>query len=369
MFKKQVILAIGVALALGTQVRAEDINLTELADYRRNTLTGGVGSPQSVDLTASGGATYVNTYTATSLTAGSHFVSLSAIPFGNTGLVTNGMGNQNPNGTGTLVQIIALEGVQNVSGTGVVTATFQHGVARLYQSNTTFVANNLATWGFPGTASAINLFAVDSKVLKGQEPVVLGHPNAYNSAASGLGAGVVNVVSTPVVANASVSGTALFRDSLTGPDIWGPRTTDGTPAGFVFLQNGSVIDFTDVFQASSNTNFDITGNSANLMIANSIFAAFGLEDAGLLANGGQFASAFNMPGVASAYSPNLTSAGTTTGDFASQLAVTNAPTIELTPFQPPSAPIPEPASMLAWGLIMAGAGAYGAIRRRNKKVA
>jgi len=365
MFKKQVLLAMAAALALGAQAYAVPVNIIELANYQRSILIGGAGNPQSVDYTGSGGVTYNNTYDASGLVQGAHFLSIEAVPIApGTGLVTNGGGNQTPQGTFQLVQIAALSGtITNVTGT-TVTVRFDSGVARLYQSNTGFVANDLRTWGFPGTASAAAAAAADDKVLKPQEPLIVGNANAYLANGATGNPASVNQLSTPVVPGQSVTGTAIFRNG-TGADIWANRTQDGIPGGQVFGLNGMVGDFTDVFQNSSNTNFAFNQNAAtNLAVANSIITAFATEAPGLLGNGGVFASGVDN-GLNSGYNANLTAAGTSTGDFSSQTSNNIAPTIETQDI--PGGP--EPASMAAWGLLMVGAGAYRAIRRRRKNVA
>jgi hypothetical protein len=313
-------------------VPSANFNLTELANYQRSTLTGGSGNPQTVDYTAAGGVTFDNTYDATTLADGSHFVSLGALLLNQ--VITNGSGNQFPTGDGTLsgqgtthlVKIVALEGTTHVSGS-TVTVTFDHGVTMLFQTSEAFVGNDLSTWGFTGTPSAMNGgLPLDVKVLKPAEAILTGDPNAYNSQAAGQGPGSVNVVSSPITLGQSVSGTALFLDA--GTDIWANRTTTGLPAGAQF-SSGELADFSDVFQNSSNSNFDITTNANNLTIANNIFTAFGALDPGLKANGGQFASGFNN-GLASGYIPNLVQGvGTATGDFPSQVTSTIAPTIEV----------------------------------------
>jgi hypothetical protein len=361
MSKKQVLLAIAAALATGAYAQADPINLVEVADYQRSTLVGGAGNPNSVDYTGSGGVTYNNTYDASGLVAGAHFISLQAVPI--TQLVTNGAGNQTPTGTANLVQIAAVQGtITNVSA-GVVTVRFDSGVARLYQSNTTFVANDLSTWGFPGTASAASPTAADDKVLKPQEPLLTGNPNAYLSNGATGNPLSVNQLSTPVLPGNSVTGTAILRNG-TGADIWANRTTTGLPIDQQVGANGAVIDFTDVFQNSANTNFAFNQNAGNLAIADAIIAAFGTEAAGLLDNGGVFASGVDN-GLNSGYNANLSAAGTTTGDFSSQTSNNVAPTIETTPL----VGVPEPASLAAWGLIMVGVGAYRVVRRRKQKVA
>src|SRR5262249_32597736 len=151
-------------------------------------------------------------------------------------------------------------------------------------------------------------------------------------------------VSTPVNFGASVSGTAIAQNG-TGADIWGPRTQTGTPPGFTLDRNGAVFDFQDIFQLDTNTNFQLA--QGQLATANAIFAAFGTEAAGLLANGGVFANNVNVAGNAN-YNSNLTAAGTTTGDFPSQTSTNVAPTIEVLQ----NNLVPEPASMAAWGLVM-----------------
>jgi hypothetical protein len=218
-----------------------------------------------------------------------------------------------------LVEIIALAGTESVNGSTII-LNFTGGVAKLYLSNQTFFANDLSTWGFSPTATP-----VDVKNLKPPEPVSAGNNGAYNPTFQTADA--VNHLSTSVVAGSNVIGTALFLNA--GTDIWANRTTDGVPSGDT-TSNGAVADLSYIFQDSSNTTFDPTGNANNLTIANAIFANFGPSDTRLLANNGQFASGFN-DGSASGYNPDLSSGGTATGDFASQVSVNVAPTIEAAP--------------------------------------
>ena len=402
-------LTVGLAFAIGSAASAAPVNnYTELANY---TQAGGGGMTfappnQAINFSnSSNGATYINTYDSTSLSNGSHFKSVGAIPIGS--ILINGMPSQPSQTTGTVVAVFGLQGVTNTT-TGAV--TIQQGAVKFYLTTSAFTQNNLATWGAGSVTNGVFTAATPlaSYVLKsgvltntttssafGNEQVVTGNPNSYNSFAAGKGPSIVNLAATPAGGN-NFTGTTLFRDAgaFTGlnftptADVFSNRTTDGITVGAnTFLLPGQVSDFTDAFANSSNQNLDptSTGNSGNsvnnLIIMNGILTNFGtdpglvlpdgtvLAGTNLLLDGGfAFASTFNNPADPKAYSPNLTNGLTLTGDFAS---VTNtasgiAPTLE--PGQvTPGVPEIDPNSIAGALTLLAGGLLYLTDRCRRLK--
>jgi hypothetical protein len=289
--------------------------------------------------------------------------------------------------------------------------SFTQGVAVLYQTTpgNAFAVNNLATWGIPGTPSAANASPLGVYILKAPQPpvetVTQGNATAYVSNKNGAAAAQVNFAAAPNGTTTNITGAALLRDQGTiagnvftpGPDVFNfagapvnpafvptfGRTINGTGAGpGTFLLPGTVFDFTDTFQSSLNAAFDITTNAANLGIANGFFATFGgdpglvlpdgtvLPGTGLLnADFPGFATGFNT-GTNFGYNPNFNNPlvnNTNTGDFPAQTSTATgiAPTLE--PSAIPTVGIPEPVSMLVWGLGGGGAALFGYLRRRRNQ--
>jgi hypothetical protein len=403
MFKKQVILVIGVAFALGTQVRAAPVdNFIELANY---TQPGGGGitfmPPNQLinHNNSAAGATYINTYTSLTFTPGSDFKSVGAIPIGS--ITVNGLPNQPAQTIGTLVGVFGLQGTTNALGLGG-NVTFNAGAVKFYLTTVPFQQNNMATWG-AGTVSG-GVFtpatALASYVLKVNTPfseqVVTGNPAGYSSQATGLGPGALNSAGVPAQGVNNTTGSLLLRDAgmFSGltftptADVYFNRTTDGiTVTPNTFLLPGTVADFTDTFQQSTNPNFDITTNANNLTFANGILQNFatdpglvlpdgtGLGGTSLLAAGGIFfASSFNNPLDPLSYNPNLNSSGvSTTGDFPSQssLATGIAPTLEpgvVGPPPPPPTPEIDPSSIAGALTLLGGGLMYLMEKRRSRKV-
>jgi hypothetical protein len=427
MVRKLLILAGGIALACGSPALAGPVvnNFTELATYTAPSLGGStVTINNAQNLNGSGGVTFINSYN------GNPFVGPLPVPFKSVGAVpianvtfsnTPAPGSTTQNATGSavsssgvLVGVFALQGQTN--GLGANAVTFHQGVERFYLSNQAFSPTDLSTWGLPGTASAVNGGTLigqyvlknnsdaKSTILPDQgagipgEQSNKGNPLSTTSFANGLGPTAVNNSSVPAN-KASITGSAQFRDvgtvmglgtntpsfNQTGKDAFSNRTTDGTSIfPNTFLLPGQITDFTDAFQTTGTFPF----SKADLTIANNFFksaAAEGsitLPDGQVLPGANLLNDTFNgfATGVGSGpdtnFNDNLSFAGgtftSTTGDFTSTTAFNEIiPTQEPTPFTTTSSSathtIPEPASMLLWGLIAGGGGLYGALRRRRRK--
>jgi hypothetical protein len=371
MLRKNVLLGCAIVLALGAQVQADPINLTELAQFNRaGEPTPGVGTPQVAIYSGAGGISNVNQYTGAPVAQGALFKVIAAVPISN---VTTSAFNvpantvqtatgDGANTNGQLIQIFAIQGhiVSNVGG--LVTASLDNGVMRTFQvAGGTFSKTDLSTWGFGGTV-------FDEKLIKpffngASEAIAKGNVASNNTSVSGLGPGHADLITATVISGSNPSGT-LLNINGTGPDMFFNRTQDGVLPGST-VKNGSAIDFQEVFQLSSDPTFNITANPNNLTVANNIFQSFSAEDGLLLDGGFQFATTFNNAADPKSYNPNLTGTGTNTGDFASSvIADTGTPTIEA---EQNTIAVPEPASMVVWGLIAGGGCLYRVVRRRNRK--
>jgi hypothetical protein len=341
MFKKLVILGLGLALAVGTSARADELttNITLQAPY-----TGGGAIGDMVNITAGPGSGL--TYTVNegkSQAVGNTIYEVSATLLssfkvdGGTAATLKG---------GNLVLVTATQGqtVPPVPG-ATITANTSRGIAAIYDIGATLFNNqNTATWG-PGTPGAKLVYTatIVPATNVGQGP-------GGDSTFGGQPASTQNQSS--FVAAAGVQAVGAFIVHTNANPVNGLNQLFSTPLSF------------DGFQAEINAinSLSPTGapytsppfpTNANL---NAIFDALALLDPTV---------AFGSPTPFTdngGFAPN---AAGSNGDALQQFGITNYPIQSL----PPGVGIPEPASMVLWGLGAVGIGAWVRRRRAKKAIA
>jgi hypothetical protein len=308
--------------------------------------------------TSLGGVSYTNAFASVGNTPGSrlvkvgdtvHELGVDIAPQGFTFGGTTGSLLQNTQvtavfaGTGTVTQTVV--------GAGVLAASFQQLVVNIYNRGTAAVdRNDPNTWGV-NAANLITQYVLH--VAPGGSQVAPGNGFALAVSAALNNSGVADPAT-------GVTSTSFFIIDRTanglGTSYLGQTTALPNPPGIEGQTIEAVLN--ELLQQSTSTGVDIMGvpGVLNQTNANTVFSAL-FASAGIIPNGGNFFSA-----------PN----GTTDTTFAPSGPPNflNGDTVQtagatIFPLQSTSSipGVPEPASMLLWGLGAIGVSAY--VRRRR----
>lgn len=305
----------------------------------------------TVQGTALGGYSYANQYTgAVGLPVGGERVrTVTADVI--TGYTQNPGGMlpifNNLGGNDKIVAIFAGDGTISVGMGGLQTATFTSGRLWFFESpvsgpgNAFFDPINPSTWGFGGAPLAVFDLIAPMDIAPGN---ALANGNAFS-------ASQVNNISLNSLAPQQAQGRFLFRD-VNDPYI---LVTDPLLVpGVVAIQEGL---WGTIEESLDQTPDPLS--AGNLAILNQIAAAAGLGNLG--GAGTAFATGLGS-GLNTDFGPTgLPNAGAT-GDFQFNLGSSFVPGL----IGRPEIEIPEPASMIVWGVGMGIAGLMGARYRRKK---
>jgi hypothetical protein len=310
----------------------------------------GAGSPLTYDsLTGSslGGVSYTNAFASVGNTPGSrtaqnndivHELGVDLFPSGFTlgGPTSNLLNNTNVTavfaGTGTITSTIP--------GGGVLAASFQQLVVNIYNRGSTAIdRNDPSTWGV-NAANLINQYVLHvapggSSVQQGFNP-----PGFALTVSAGINnAGIANP------ANGVTSQSFFIIDHTAAGN--GPNYMGATPLE---------VELNELLQQSTQTGVGGVLNQAN---ANAVFQTL-FASAGLVPNGGNF---FSAPDGATdtSFAPSGPPQFVN-GDTVQTAGATVFPLQSTTSFPG----VPEPASMLLWGLGAIGVSAYVRRRRAQK---
>ncbi len=342
MFRKCAFLTGLLSLALGAQARADVF--TQQFTVTRSGVNAGQGALLGQVLISNiGGAAYTNVYQdngAPGFSVGDRFVAVAAAP-----IVTStaaGGGVTTPVFTPNQgVAIIALEGVVGALSGNVATASFEQGRLTVHPSAVQFNSGVPATFGFANAPVAEFRLVAGDNIVQG---------NA-NATLAGFTADQVGNIALNLVAAIQSQGRLLFVEGNPANFIT-VTTADGLPPGTVIAAEGLFTQFAETIQNPNAAAFNI--NAADLAVLNQIVAAAGFANTNLFATGlgGALVSNFTPVGPG----------GIPTGDVATTL---NADSTAVLFVDQQPGQVPEPTSMLLWGLGAVGVGLYA--RRRLKK--
>jgi len=355
MFKGRLAILTGIALlATAVQVRADattfNLNLTGNATTGL-TFTGTTNNIIEVDV--SNGVSYNNSFSAGAAAPGDRIQTVGVATF-NLGL---GQPLQAPApGTGVspipnhnIVGVFALTGTQQATPVGTLADQFRTGQLRLYDLGTNGISlANPATW-VPNIAilsqGLLQTYNLTFQVGPGagvHQAVVAG-PAATGQNVNQPGGSLQDVGIANIGSPFNASGNVLFTNATPGAGTF----TVTNPAGFV---DGL---FVHVDQTSVSTApFDLGLGAAGVANLNLLSLGFGQ---------GLFADATLPGGTFNPQGPPFTN-----GDIAQLTSGKTYPVI--IPLTTPTAPtIPEPASLIVWGLLAAGGSCYGSVRRWRMK--
>ncbi len=340
MLKKQVFLAIGLALAVGASARADQMatNVT-LPSFAAG--AGNAPNFAQVGEVAANQANGLSYTTTTSTTAGSPVYATGANLLSGYSQVPppTGSGNSFIMTGDHLVFTYAIQGTQNpVVGPGLA-ATFQKAVVAIYDVHATvFNAGMVNTWG-PNTPGAVLVYSGTLLPPSNTTPFPEGTPQAGQPSAL-TPASAQNVAAFNPVLGTVSQGNVVFSDVLNNVFL-APFATDG-------LQ----LDFAE-------TNSQGTPSPGDALLDSNWNALAALIPAvGLTAN------PFTTTGFTAKYNQNNAQA---TGATIQTIGFNIFPTISIPPPPPPPPSSPEPASMLIWAGVAVGFGIYRRTRRSVKK--
>jgi hypothetical protein len=270
------------------------------------------------------------------------------------------------------VAVFAANGTISNAALGTATVNFAAGSGQLFifaspiDNDPTggmsgqFSATNPSTWGISGTPLATFDVAAPLNIAPGSP---FSNPNFF-------AVGDVNNFTTNDGPQQQAQGRVLFSDK-NDPFF---TVTDGALPGFTKTGEGVYANIAETLSALVNGGLDTTtdvlddklvagGNGIpdSLDYLNFVAALAGLSDLGVATGNQAFATGFGSTGAPGSFNygggQNLG-----TGDLAFTLGGAIIPGI----FASPDVQVPEPASMLVWGVGMGIAGVMGLRRRRNK---
>ncbi len=348
MLRRSILLTAIFALTFGASARCAraDIFTTETATVNQNVIPAGVPVLNVLQINAIGGISYDNNISTTGAPGAGNIANIvAAVPIVN----YNTSGGGVPSavfGGGARQGILVFAGQAQVTsiGGGGATASLQFatpgntlgglavGKIGLFDvANGTFNTLHPTTWGNP--LAAVALFGI-----KNNEDVIPG---------SGLGvtrpAAIQNQASINAANPLANQGFVLFKD-INDPFV----LEGGVPLPGFFKTGEGISARLDQEFGTFSPDF----GAADLAALNAFSNALA---------GFQFATGFG-PGPATNFNPQNIGA-TIPPDFFLILGAQAAPGIQ----QLPEGEIPEPASMLLWGLMAVGIGIYGGIRRYQSK--
>jgi hypothetical protein len=336
---QRLILALALAFGLVTSVHADTfVTGTETVNQ---SAFGGNPSYNMVNRitgTSLGGYEFANDITHTTPTVGDlvNIVVVDKI----TGYIQTGGTNQNPGfGANNVLMVSALQAQITSTGLGVINTKFLSSSIGFYLNTGGYNPQNPSTWG----ASIAGVFQTPTAITSLVNPPtnVVPGPNGQGDLflASQINGSTVNTG-----ANQQSESRILYGPLICGtPAFVVPDFVPGQSAFGQFVQT--------VEQLNSGTLPDLTTGTQQADL-NAIFT--GLDPTA----GSPFAT-FGS-GTATDFTPDPLVA-TGDGEFTFGLNVDPGNVFPLAP------PIPEPASMLLWGLVAAGSGLAGSVRRWRMK--
>jgi hypothetical protein len=345
MSKKQVILAIGLALAVGVSARADEFttNVTLVAPYGGGSnlanlvnVTGGTGVGLSYTANE---AKNINTNNAVVYATGANL--LGSYQLG------NGTGAALGSSTHQVVLTYAIQGTAQVPPVGgaLATANFQKGVFGIYDiGSTSFSTTNTASWTAGKllySGSIIPAVATQQGTNPPGDPTFAGQPLVGQNQANffaASGAHAPGAFITHTNGNPANALNALFAP---------PNPFDGFQAEVDELNALATVTYASL---SPPTNAQLNANFA-LVAGLDPTVAFGSLTP-FTDNGG-----FN-PG---------SGLNNGNGDTLQKIGFTLFPVQAAAPPPPPG--VPEPATLLVWAGIAAGLGVYRGVRRSRVKKA
>ncbi|MCI0461669.1 MAG: hypothetical protein L0Z62_32360 [Gemmataceae bacterium] len=350
MFNKSAWLAALVALACGTSAQADFF--TQLASINE-AAAGGPGVVTNVRLfngTTSGGGSFGNYFqapggvtvpngTAPMVGGEVHIVGADFV----TGYSRPAFQQSNYGGN-KVVAVFALKAtIESIAG-GTLVAHLTEGAFRFYASpdgSGTFDPTHPTTWGATNAAGTMLLSSLADYILKPDENVLQGHPDAFGQP---FAANMVNRTAVNASQSQFTDGNALFQE-VRDPQGFIDATTAVIPGNLEVANEGlftTVRDLNvDALELASFVGFTAADRAAlntiyASFVGSSVFANFGAGDStDYLPNGNPL---FN-------------------GDAALRSGTTGVPGVQ---------PIPEPTALLLCSVGLACLGAYNGLRRYRK---
>jgi hypothetical protein len=341
MLKKLAVLAIGVALAVGANARADQLT-TNITLQNVLTGVGPVASAGSLSSPVTSGLSYTTTTQPLTVPGGGVFATGATLLQGYT-LIGGGVGTI-PNTTDQIVLTYAIQGNQtSAGGAPGLSASFNKGVIAIYDTGsvagTRFNPANPATWGPTGGLGTL-LYSASIQVPPGTTGVGI---NPAGLPGSGVSAANQNLAAFNTTA-AGTQGNFVFDNHFILGGAKQPFSPPNPFSGFQIQVSefnagppNSVPGAASPGDAALDTNFNTV--------------------AGLIAAQGMSASPFTATGFTASF--NLGNP-LVTGDTIQTIG------FNLFPFETTSTPVvlvPEPMSMLLWAGIAAGFGVYRRVRR------
>jgi len=381
MMTRRLLLASFVAFALVATARANTFVATASVVQTNN--TGGTApSTNTIVGSTSGGYSFDNT---TSQNVGGGLNSVVSFKSVGSDQLSGGYGQfgggsipatyTDGSGTHQVIAVFAVSGTVAVNGVGATLSTSTAGGVSFYAApvGNSYNQFNPATWGTGGTLLA--------------QFNVVNPPFLVTQGATGAGGtvspAVLNQVAINFVNPTNQQGDFLFKQN-TAVGVPGFLTTPlGVPdPGQVITGEGlhgflnqkvdqpSSIDPTN--PADDFRFLDPGGPTAGggLGVLNTIATSLGVGTFaptffnGAAPTGGDPTGTGFAPYAGPGYGGGSQVLSNGSGDFGVNLGITTYPGFIETPLTTPTT-IPEPTSMLLWGLFAAGSGAYGVIRRRR----
>jgi len=336
------------ALALSFGFPAEGaITLTQVGTWHKAVLEG-AGNVTMISATGAGGATYVNGLGG--VVQDNKFITVGAVPLASL-QVLGGPEDANPDGTSDATILgFALEGfVQSIDANNKATVQFTAGAYGVV-TPPSFFTGDPDTWGFVDGVGAF-IQPQSWGVLKGQEPIDQGDPLArYISAFPWE----VQVVSGVVGNHQTLGGILLAKQLDDGsPLITVDNPVIPPPYDQLPMEEGVAVVFDSTIETIqipvAGGNYTIV--AADVATMNTMFLGL-FSTAGLTpSNAFGWATGFGAGPVT-----NYNATGNPLlGDFPTSLDTTvEAPCVEM---------VPEPASVVVWGLI----GLAGVLLFRRRK--
>jgi len=348
------ILGLAVIASLAAQAHANII--TETANWNYSAFAGS-GSLNIAVANAAGGATYINSFGNPNV-PGTEFRSLGMAVITN---LTSSAGNTNNTATNNLTNyallVFALDGTTQANGV----QQFNSGTYAIVNLPTGSAPplNDPTQWGL-GTSSFSSANIVNYGAITPPDSVAQGPNGAANLA---LLPSQVNQVSGTLLDQSVFGGNAIATmkyNGGAGPNLFtnlAPNGITPPPAAVVF---GNITEKIEDTANGAQSQYAVLSSSLGQAnnIAAGLFALAGVANSqtfGFSSNSTYSGSSGGFDGTA--YNPNNGLAG---GDFATGLN---------TNVTAPGVFVPEPASVMVWGLVFAAGAALSFRKARKKQVA